>query len=174
MDCLLDELQKNPQIIGMRLSPEQCAQLIKSIQRFGSINMAGFFEDISPSEMSLMHCAQIHADNGSALTENEAAAELNISVPAVSRTLRSLSERGILERRTDDADRRSIRIFITEKGSLLLKRNIEKCFLALNAVIAPFSDEELSTMVKLHSKFTQALADYVAGLKNEQQKHSDN
>ena len=174
MNCLLDELQKNPHLAGMRLSEEQCAQLIRSMQRFGSINMSAVFEDISQSEMSLMHCAQAHSDSGCALTVNEAAAELNVSVPAVSRTLRSLSGRGILERKTDDADRRSIRICITEKGSALLRRNIEKCFLAINAAMAPFSDEELSTMVKLHSRFTQALADYVAGLKNEQQKHSDN
>ncbi|MGN1421962.1 MAG: MarR family winged helix-turn-helix transcriptional regulator [Oscillospiraceae bacterium] len=170
MDCLLEELRKNPQFIGMRLNAEKCAQLIKSIQRFGSINMAGFFEDISPSEMSLMHCAQSYADSGCALTVNEAAAELNISMPAVSRTLKSLSERGLLERRTDDSDRRSVRILTTEKGSALLKRNIEKCFLALNAALAPFSEEELSAMVEMHSKFTKALSDYVSGLKTEQNK----
>ena len=170
MDCLLEELLKNPQFIGKRLNAEKCAQLIKSIQRFGSINMASFFEGISMSEMSLMYCAQSYADSGAALTVNEAAAELSVSVPAVSRTLKTLSERGLLERRTDDSDRRSIRIFTTEKGSALLKRNIEKCFIALNAALATFSEEELSAMVELHSKFTNALSDYVTGLKIEQNK----
>lgn len=48
------------------------------------------------------------------------AAALNVSKPAITRALDRLSEYGFVRRRTDEADRRSILVLRTVKGSVFL------------------------------------------------------
>lgn len=49
------------------------------------------------------------------------AASLNISKPAVTRALDRLSEFGLIKRKIDDADRRSVLVQRTVKGSVYLR-----------------------------------------------------
>lgn len=162
MHCLINEVSRNLQN-SSRLSPEQCGALLQSIQKFASIDFSVFFDGMSHSEMTLAYCAQGYEEtHGNAITVNEAAAALHISVPAVSRTLRGLSECGILERRSDENDRRSIRIHVTEKGRELLAKNIANCIEAVDGALMPFSTDEIASMIALHSKFADALAQYAS------------
>lgn len=54
-------------------------------------------------------------------TVRELASELNISKPAITRALDRLCEDGLLRRKTDDKDRRSVLIQRTVKGSVFLR-----------------------------------------------------
>ncbi len=49
------------------------------------------------------------------------AADLNVSKPAVTRALDRLSELGMIKRKIDDADRRSVLVQRTVKGSVYLR-----------------------------------------------------
>lgn len=49
------------------------------------------------------------------------AATLNVSKPAITRALDRLSEYGLLKRKVDDADRRSVLVQRTVKGSVFLR-----------------------------------------------------
>lgn len=49
------------------------------------------------------------------------AADLNVSKPAVTRALDRLSEFGMIKRKIDDADRRSVLVQRTVKGSVYLR-----------------------------------------------------
>lgn len=49
------------------------------------------------------------------------AASLNVSKPAVTRALDRLSEFGLIKRKIDDADRRSVLVQRTVKGSVYLR-----------------------------------------------------
>lgn len=162
MQCLISEVSRKLRD-SSRLSPEQCGELLASIQKFACIDFSVFFDGMTHSEMSLTYCAQGYEEkHGIAITVNEAAAALHISVPAVSRTLRGLSECGILERRTDENDRRSVRIHVTKKGRELLAKNIANCIEAVEGALKPFAEEEISSMITLNAKFTGALAQYAA------------
>jgi len=57
---------------------------------------------------------------------------LNISKPAVSRAVNRLSELGLVRRKTDDADRRSVFIQRTVKGSVFLREFGELIASAVN------------------------------------------
>ncbi len=162
MQCLINEVSRSLKN-SSRLSPEQCGELLASIQKFACIDFSVFFDGMSHSEMTLAYCAQGYEEqHGNAITVNEAAAALHISVPAVSRTLRGLSECGILERKSDENDRRSVRIHVTDKGRELLAKNIANCIEAVDSAMKPFSEEELAAMISLHAKFTAALSHYAA------------
>lgn len=162
LHSLIGEVRKNLHC-SSRLSAEQCEHLLNSIQKFACIDFSVFFDGMSHSEMTLAYCAQGYEEQyGNAITVNEAAAALHISVPAVSRTLRGLSECGILERRSDENDRRSVRIHVTDKGRELLAKNIANCIEAVDSSMKPFSEEELAAMISLHAKFTAALSKYAA------------
>ena len=88
-------------------------------------------------------------------------------MPAVSRALRTLEQGQLIERRTDTADRRSVLIFLTEKGRRLLEDNLERIADAMDRIAGRFSDEELSMVVKLQEKLAQGISEIVAELSAE-------
>jgi DNA-binding MarR family transcriptional regulator len=74
--------------------------------------------DLSARQMALLLTVYLiqtdHTVRGLAIT-------LNISKPAVTRALDRLSEYGLVRRKVDDADRRSVLIQRTVKGSVFLR-----------------------------------------------------
>ncbi|HMA49634.1 MAG TPA: MarR family transcriptional regulator [Magnetospirillaceae bacterium] len=74
--------------------------------------------DLSARQMALLLTVYLtppaHTVRGLAIT-------LNISKPAVTRALDRLSEYGLVRRKVDDSDRRSVLIQRTVKGSVFLR-----------------------------------------------------
>ncbi len=74
--------------------------------------------DLSARQMALLLTVYLtppsHTVRGLAIT-------LNVSKPAVTRALDRLSEYGLVRRKVDDADRRSVLIQRTVKGSVFLR-----------------------------------------------------
>lgn len=167
MFCFFDTLQGENGTGINRLSAEDYARFLKSVQRMNSLNLSGVFQEVTPSEMSLIYAAEEYAQkNGGALISvAEAASKLQVSVPAVSRTLNSLEGKQLIERRCDERDRRSVKLFVTEKGRRVHDENARLFVTLINKVLAHFSDEELGAMVDLHCKLTQAFSDEFAKLK---------
>jgi DNA-binding MarR family transcriptional regulator len=60
------------------------------------------------------------------------AKSLNVSKPAITRAVNRLSELGMVKRKTDDADRRSVLIQRTVKGSVFLREFGELIVAAAN------------------------------------------
>lgn len=60
------------------------------------------------------------------LSSGQIASELNLKSSNASTTLRGLEERGFLERRADDGDRRIVRVYPTAKAreNLAIKRGV--------------------------------------------------
>lgn len=106
------------------------------------------------SEIMLLFAALDYAaDNGENITVAQAAKRLDISVPAVSRTLRALSEKGLIKRDFDKKDRRSVRIIVMPAGEKKLQMFIRFACSVLNKAFGDFSDEEIELMSGLQNKF---------------------
>ncbi len=165
MICLWDSVLDSDGAQKLRLSAEDYARFLKSIQRMSSLNLLPFTEDVTVAEFSLIYTAEAAAgkNGGKPVSVAEAAAMLSVSVPAVSRTLKSLESKRLVERHSDDRDRRSVKLVVTEKGSEVLKRNVCCLSALLERVLSHFSDEELVTMVDLHCKLTEAFAEEAGG-----------
>ena len=84
---------------------------------------------------------------------------MNVSVPAVSRTLRTLQQKQLIERSVDETDRRNIRVTLTAAGQNILEENMRRVVAKLNSILSVFSQEEMRTIAELYSKFAKAMAE---------------
>jgi len=101
--------------MGFQLKAVQALDLwrgaiVESVRRDGP--------DLSARQMALLLTVYLtpppHTVRGLALT-------LNVSKPAITRALDRLSELGLIKRKTDDTDRRSVLVQRTVKGSVYLR-----------------------------------------------------
>lgn len=101
--------------MGFQLKAVQALDLwrgaiVESVRRDGP--------DLSARQMALLLTVYLtpppHTVRGLAQT-------LNVSKPAITRALDRLSELGLIKRKTDDADRRSVLVQRTVKGSVYLR-----------------------------------------------------
>ena len=101
--------------MGFQLKAVQALDLwrgaiVESVRRDGP--------DLSARQMALLLTVYLtpppHTVRGLAVT-------MNVSKPAVTRALDRLSELGLIKRKTDDTDRRSVLVQRTVKGSVFLR-----------------------------------------------------
>ena len=101
--------------MGFQLKAVQALDLwrgaiVESVRRDGP--------DLSARQMALLLTVYLtpppHTVRGLALT-------MNVSKPAITRALDRLSELGMVKRKTDDSDRRSVLVQRTVKGSVYLR-----------------------------------------------------
>ena len=101
--------------------------IVESVRRDGP--------DLSARQMALLLTVYLtpppHTVRGLALT-------LNISKPAITRALDRLSELGLVKRKVDESDRRSVLVQRTVKGSVFLR---EFGDLIVTAATASSADE---------------------------------
>lgn len=117
-------------------------------------------ERISHGEFGLMN---IIKDNGSpdGITVSQIAAELEVTPPAVSRTLKSLDEKGFIERRVNMLNRRSTIVILTEKGEEILD-NAQKNMLSLISFIKEkMGTERVNEFNVLYGEMLEYMCQYV-------------
>ncbi len=116
--------------------------------------------ELTPSEMSLCYCVYAFAEkyDGILPTVAELASNLNVSVPAISRTLKNLEAKEYVQRTVNNTDRRIVHISLTKKGEQCISSHFKAVSEVLDKVLARFTDEELKTMLRLHIKFTSAVS----------------
>ncbi|MCM1165389.1 MAG: MarR family transcriptional regulator [Ruminococcus sp.] len=162
----LTELLESGEMFGEKRVPcELYGKLLRDMQRHMALCRAIISSDCaSQSEIILIHCALDYAEEngGENITVAQAAKNLGASLPSVSRTLRSLSQKGFVERYSDPNDRRTVRIRVTEQGENELKRLLRRIFSVFDGAMRGFSDEEISTMIELHGRFVEATSKIIA------------
>lgn len=151
-----------------RLSQKQYVPFFRNMH---DICGSGIFDkttDITPSEMALCYNIYMHTHQAkeTAPTVAETASAMNVSVPAISRTLKNLEAKEYLQRTVNSSDRRIVHISLTEKGEQVLLKNLRIISEIMDRVLTQFSDEELHTMLALHTKFTSAVSCAVSEIKH--------
>lgn len=71
--------------------------------------------------MPQLRCLQAITKDGTALT-TQLARQMNVAVPTMTSMIDGLSERGLVGRHPDPADRRQVRIVMTDEGRAVLAR----------------------------------------------------
>ena len=82
------------------------------------LGVAVLRRDFSQGEFELLGAVHFCEKNGASISV--LAEWMDVSLPAVSRTVRSLEEKGYVVCEADSADRRNVTVRLTERG--------EKCF----------------------------------------------
>lgn len=161
MLCMADMLWDDSDFIGNTFPQDVCAKIIHSMETLSNIRPDGIIKDITASEFSVLCCVveypRKHA--GAPACVADIAAQMGVSVPAVSRTLRSLQEKGWIERNVDEADRRSVRVTATPAGEENMRRNFRLVVDALNRIMSVFTEDEMRTIAELYSKFANSMVE---------------
>ena len=104
-----------------------------------------FFRQVSELELSFTQVKCLHhlaVDEAGNLSVKELAEQLGISVPAASRTLECLVQRGLAVRTEDTEDRRMKRVRITDDGRALVTSLMETRLAGLDNFVASLSERE--------------------------------
>ncbi len=146
-----------------RVSAEKYAQFLEYFQRSISINPARLIGGSAcQSEITLLYQAlDYRYDCKENISVAEAAKQLDVSMPFVSKTLKNLVEKGYVERVSDENDRRCVRISVTADGEALINRFFIKIFSVLNTAMSEFTRDEIESMIDLYGRVTNAIANAV-------------
>ena len=121
--------------------------------------------DFSQGEFELLGAVHFCEKNGAGISV--LAEWMDVSLPAVSRTVRSLEEKGYVVREADSADRRNVTVRLTERG--------EKCFYEFDRavtgffqrVLARFTEAEKTALFDLNSRFAEGMREEMDKIKKE-------
>lgn len=123
------------------------------------IPLSVIFSKMSPAEFTLIASFKTYEkdNDGKHITVNELASNVNVSVPAVSKSLRNLEERGLIQRVTNQDCRRNTFVVISEKGEKLYEYNKEKITQVLDKLMDTFSLDEILSAIEFHQKLDQLI-----------------
>lgn len=129
---------------------ENARKLFKTFDQFKKLNMASLMPDLSVSENMTLHA--IERVNRECEQRNEKAkvsmlaCDIHTNPTQVSRTLKSLEERGLIERTVNKQDRRITYVQLTEDGK---KKHEESSRIIDEFTDAVFSQIEEKDMERL-------------------------
>lgn len=83
------------------------------------------------------------------VTQRELVRATHLRAPTVSVMLRRFEEAGIVERRPDEKDQRAMRVYLTEKGRELDRRNIARIQRMDAEALRVLSEEECEELMRL-------------------------
>ncbi len=169
MSYLAQFAERCGSLAGGRISGENYAIFLNSFIRLMDVKQTALSTcGASHSEAMILFTAlDYFTDNGEHITVAETAKRLNVSMPSVSRTLKGLSEKGLVKRDLDKNDRRSVRIVVTKAGEEKIQGLLKRVYSTLNKTLEVFSDEELARMIELHNRFVNSLIDTLSKEKGE-------
>lgn len=76
--------------------------------------------DISISATELLYLSSLYTKDG--ITQDDLAQEYSVDKAAVTRTVQLMEKKGLIVRKTDNADKRAKKLFLTQKAKALEKR----------------------------------------------------
>lgn len=115
---------------------------------------------VSHSEFCTMNIiCENKAEDG--ISVSKIAAALEVTPPAVSRMLKTLEERGLIERRVNAFNRRSTMVMLTENGEKLLD-TAHASFIGLMKCIAEkMGEERLREFNVLYDEILNIMSEYI-------------
>lgn len=158
---------------GRRIPCEKYGNFLKNLTRLMDVKHTTLSEcGARHSEVMLLFAALDHlSEYGENITVAETARRLNVSMPAVSRSLKALSEKGLIERDLNEKDRRSVRIVVTKEGEKKIQNLLRHVFSILDRALEKFSDDELSRMIELQDRFVNSL---ITAIQEKGEKYAGN
>ena len=135
-------------------------QFLECMYQSAKLNDALFQREMTKSEFGVLEVTAIkYQEKGCPVSVNELAATMQCSPPAISRTLRSLEGKGLVERSINKEDRRGIHVTMTERGEELRKKEENYLWKMFQKVMDQVGDEKLSMYLEVWSEILSAFLD---------------
>lgn len=141
-----------------RVSAEKFKCFVECFQVLMSFDPASMLSgSVNRSEIVVLHKAlDCTLSTGEYISVAEAAKKHGVSVSFISKTLKSLEEKGYIERLSDKNDRRSVRISVTESGRSIVDSFFGNLFSLLDRATKDFTKDEIETMIDFLERFVRA------------------
>lgn len=133
------------------------AEQFRRVRQF--MNAIPFKMCISHSEFFLLN---IIMDRNNDITVSEIAAELEVTPPAVSRSLKSLESRGLIKRETNLINRRNTMVRLTETGQKFLEMSRRQMDMVMQYVEEKMGEERKNQLCLLLEEMTKIIEQYAA------------
>ena len=135
------------------------------------------FTGLRKSEFVMLEI--IERENGNreqGVLASDIAKRLRITAPAVSKMLRSMEEKGYVERRVDEKDRRNTRVSITPDGKEAEQQVRRQMQEFITGVIERLGEERTKELIHLMNRYTEILQEENQNRKRKKQeeKHEAN
>ena len=127
------EALENEALVAARALVDRMRTLYRELERMTKAPIA-------------LHRALVCVGNEPGLTASKLAAMLGMQRPAVSRVLKGLVARGLIERRRSEADQRAVRVYPTPAGRRLLQATAGRAVGTLQRAVCNLSTRELERL----------------------------
>ena len=137
-------------------------ELCQALHRFGKLNTGQLIEmeGLTQGEFFGLSMLREHLkEHPEGMHVRELADKARVSPPRVSRMLRDMEEKGLIERRIDRDDRRNTYIVLTETGEAARQRTTARLSTFLDRVVDRMGLENVQTMIDLWNRFSDILED---------------
>lgn len=136
----------------METLEERYFELFKMFNR-----IVGKMDFVSVSKAEFFLLVQIHRQVQEVSTVRTLAQDMGVSSPAVSRMIRSLSEKNMVEKRDLSSDRRNTSITLTERGIETLRENSGRIQRVRDLVMDSLGETFATEFAEKSSLFLEAL-----------------
>ena len=131
---------------------ELSGELFRSLHQFSKLKMRTIAAGVSQSDfMTLMMIQKGNKKNGG-ITISELAKKLHVLASAMSRTLKGLEDRKLVERVTRKDDRRNTYVHLTKQGEELLCKIQQNLDDFMETVIEKVGEEDILQLVSCLDK----------------------
>lgn len=139
---------------------EICEQFPKIMDRLGKVSMSMLLGDLTRNEfiaLNVIHGYAKEHKEVKGIYVSGLAAAMNSSAPAISRLLRTLEERGLIERSVDRKDRRNTFVSMTDSGERIRKEGMNRLGKVFVNVIHRMGNESMEVMLRMFEEFARIL-----------------
>lgn len=146
------------------------AEIIAVIHRFKKISMDSMFPEISKGEfwvLKMIHVTSMKNEEGKGVYVSSIAKHLKVTPSAISRMLKGLEQKELIERSVDRNDRRNTCVFLTEKGDILRKKVETEMSAFSKDVIESMGEEDAQMLLKLFNKMVDIMEEEIKKYQNK-------
>lgn len=127
-------------------SPEaRFAKLMKRVRRLGFDSLGSDDALVSPAQMALMDWVSINPGCGI----QDLAQGLNLSPPTISVSIKKMVINGVIERKPDPSDARSVQLFLTNYGQEINLKQHAFQIRMFKQLLSGLSQKEQNTLLDL-------------------------
>ena len=139
-------------------SPDETRQILEGVSAVTrQLARASGGPDEGPPMTSTQRLALFETAIGGPLRLSELAERMGITAPTTSRAVDGLVELGLVERLPDPADRRAVRIDMTEPGRKDVEGRKARAAAALEPAVAALSAQDRARLAALLARLADAL-----------------
>lgn len=131
-------------------------KIFEMARRFNQLNVVERMGVMSKSEGIVLQVIIDISEGEEGCRVSDIAKALEVSAPAISRTLKKLREKEFIGSVINEKDRRNTYITVTELGKTSLERDLSKMNSLMEAVKKDLTEEELTEFRRIYDKIYES------------------